>query len=114
NPINLGRGINYPFTYNNGTAQISNSYEKIYIDLTKDGFYEESEYVFLTNTPTGGSNGGTINVGCDWPRGEVRMRFSTAYATTPQSCATNYGAAFEFVLNITDAPLPVADFITQD
>jgi hypothetical protein len=118
NVVSLGRGLNYPFSYKNGTFQTGNSYEKIYIDVDNDGYFDNTNELFFSGTTiVSDSNSGTIMLPCTTALGNHRIRIQTDYGTGLNACYTGLGNAFEFIMNVKD-PLvsypPDANYTTPN
>lgn len=118
NAVRIGRGVAYPFSYRNGTFQSGYSYEKIYVDLDNDGYYDDaSEILFSGQTLVSDSSSGNLLLPCNTALGNHRIRVITDYGNGLTSCYTGIGNGFEFLIDVKDPLIsypPVANFSRPD
>lgn len=111
--LNLIKDSDYEFHYKGGSGNPQR--EKIYLDINNDGFYEESEVVYEHTNP-GATNNldvyASVFVDCSLEPGVRRARIACDfYSYIPYACGTStYGNAWELMVNVQDAPAPVASF----
>ncbi|MDE1460728.1 choice-of-anchor B family protein [Spartinivicinus poritis] len=80
-----------------------NEYWKIWVDLNKDGDFEDGgEEVFSSNYATSSTVNGHLAIPASASLGKTRLRVVMRYNAIPDACGTfNYGEVEDYTVNIT-------------
>ena len=124
--LNLAQTVSYNFSITHGyNSQIV----KMWVDYNLDSVFDESEILFVSDSPSGGSSGnpdpttGTISIPSTVAIGSTRLRVVTRFSSEPldpcdpsDGAGSAWGEVHDYTVNILPAPACTqpTDIVTEN